>query len=115
MRAIAMIDIAYLLGVFAALWWAFGWRVAAVGAIFWGTQASAPFYWTGGAFLRQDWLFFMVLSACLARKRYFALAGAAMVYCGLLRVFPGLIVIGWLVVCGAYVVRHRRFRREHLR
>jgi hypothetical protein len=115
MQAIAMIDIAYLLGVFAALWWAFGWRVSAVGAIFWGTQASAPFYWTGGAFLRQDWLFFMVLSACLARKRYFALAGAAMVYCGLLRIFPGLIVIGWLVVCGAYVWRHKRFRREHLR
>lgn len=115
MQAIAMIDIAYLLGVFAALWWAFGWRVAAVGAIFWGTQASAPFYWTGGAFLRQDWLFFMVLSACLARKRYFALAGAAMVYCGLLRIFPGLIVIGWLVVCGAYVWRHKRFRPEHLR
>ncbi len=115
MQAIAMIDIAYLLGVFGALWWAFGWRVAAVGAIFWGTQASAPFYWTGGAFLRQDWLFFMVLSACLARKRYFALAGAAMVYCGLLRIFPGLIVIGWLVVCGTYLLRHRRFRPEHLR
>jgi hypothetical protein len=115
MQAIAMIDIAYLLGVFAALWWAFGWRVSAVAAIFWGTQASAPFYWTGGAFLRQDWLFFMVLSACLARKRYFALAGAAMVYCGLLRIFPGLIVIGWLVVCFAYVWRHKRFRPEHLR
>lgn len=115
MQAIAMIDIAYLLGVFAALWWAFGWRVSAVAAIFWGTQASAPFYWTGGAFLRQDWLFFMVLSACLARKRYFALAGAAMVYCGLLRIFPGLIVIGWLVVCGAYVWRNKRFRPEHLR
>jgi hypothetical protein len=115
MQALAMIDIAYLFGVFAALWWAFGWRVAAVGAIFWGTQASAPFYWTGGAFLRQDWLFFLVLSACLARKRWFALAGASMVYAGLLRIFPGLPVIGWLVVCGAYVWRHKRFRPEHLR
>lgn len=115
MQAIAMIDIAYLLGVFAALWWAFGWRVAAVGAIFWGTQASAPFYWTGGAFLRQDWLFFVVMAACLARKRWFALAGASMVYAGLLRVFPGLTVIGWLVVCGVYVWKHKRFRPEHLR
>jgi hypothetical protein len=115
MQALAMIDVAYLLGVFAALWWAFGWRVAAVAAIFWGTQASAPFYWTGGAFLRQDWLFFLVMAACLARKRWFALAGASMVYAGLLRVFPGLTVIGWLVVCGAYLWRHKRFRPEHLR
>jgi hypothetical protein len=115
MQGLAMIDVAYLFGVFVALYWGFGWRVAAVGAIFWGTQSSAPFYWTGGAFLRQDWLFFIVMAAALARKRYFELAGAAMVYAGLLRIFPGLAVIGWLVVCGAYVWRHKKFRKDHVR
>jgi len=115
MQALAMIDIVYLFGVFAALWWGFGWRVAAVGAIFWGTQSSAPFYWTGGAFLRQDWLFFLVLAASLTRKRWFALAGASMVYAGLLRIFPGLVVVGWLVVCGAFIWRNKRIRPEHLR
>jgi hypothetical protein len=114
MQGLAMIDIAYLIGVFVALWWGFGWRVAAVGAIFWGTQSSAPFYWTGGAFLRQDWLFFLVLAAALTRKRHFKLAGAAMVYAGLLRIFPGLVVVGWLTVCGAYIWRHKKIRRDHL-
>src|SRR5262249_43320345 len=67
---LASFDIVYLFGTFVALWWAFGWRVCCVAAIFWGTQSSAPFYWTGGAFLRQDWLFYLVLSVCLLRKRY---------------------------------------------
>ncbi|MGK4005506.1 hypothetical protein WMF31_22970 [Sorangium sp. So ce1036] len=114
LQFLASFDIVYLLGMFAALYWAFGWRVFSVAAIFWGCQASAPFYWTGGAFLRQDWLFFLVLSACLIRKRYFKLAGASMVYAGLLRVFPGLAVIGWLTVAGIYIFRHKRMARTHV-
>ncbi len=107
LQVLAMIDVAYLAAMFAALWWGFGWRVFAVGAIFWGTQSSAPFYWTGGAFLRQDWLFFLVLAAAAVRKRYPRLAGASIVYAGLLRIFPGLAVIGWLTTAAFHVWRHR--------
>lgn len=114
LQFLASFDIMYLLGMFAGLYWAFGWRVFAVGAIFWGCQSSAPFYWTGGAFLRQDWLFYLVMSACLVRKRYFKLAGASMVYAGLLRIFPGLAVIGWLTVAGIYLFRHKRMHRIHV-
>lgn len=112
---LAMLDVLYLAGTFAALYWAFGWRVFAVGAVFWGCQSSAPFYWTGGAFLRQDWLFFLVLSVCLLRKRYFALAGASVVYSGLLRIFPGIVVVGGLTVAGIHLVRYKRMPSHHLR
>ena len=114
LQFLGSLDLFYLAGMFVALWWAFGWRVSMVGAIFWGCQSSAPFYWTGGAFLRQDWLFYLVLSACLIRKRWFKLAGAAMVYAGLLRVFPGLAVIGWLTTAAIYLVRHKRMHRTHV-
>lgn len=112
---LAMLDILLIAGMFVALYWAFGWRVFAVGAIFWGCQSSAPAYWTYGAFLRQDWLFWLVLSVCLLRKKYFALAGASVVYAGLLRVFPGIVVIGGLTVAGWHLARHRRMPRHHLR
>lgn len=115
LQALAMIDVIYLAIAFAAIGWAFGWRVFAVAAIVWGCQSPAPFYWTGGAFLRQDWLLFFVLSACFARKRYYALAGASMVYAGLLRVFPGLVVIGWLTVAAAYLVKHKTLAPAHRR
>ncbi|WP_437290827.1 hypothetical protein [Sorangium sp. So ce406] len=114
LQFLASFDIFYLLGMFVALYWAFGWRVFAVAAIFWGCQSSAPFYWTGGAFLRQDWLFYLVLSACLIRKRYFKLAGASMVYAGLLRIFPGLPVIGWLTIAGIHLFRHKRMAKSHV-
>jgi len=115
LQCLAMLDIVYGAAMFAALWWAFGWRVFAVGAIVWGTQSAASAYWTQGAFLRQDWLFWLVLSACLVKKRWFALAGASMVYAALLRVFPGLAVIGWLAVTGWHVYRHGTLSRAQRR
>jgi hypothetical protein len=114
MQVLAAIDEVYLLGMFVGVFWAFGWRVFAVAAILWGCQASAANSWTIGAFLRQDWLFWFVMAGCFARKRFFKLAGASMVYAGLLRIFPGLAVLGWLVVAGTYLVKHRRMRSDHV-
>jgi hypothetical protein len=111
---LASLDLLYIVGVFVALWWGFGWRVFAVGAIFWGCQSSAPFYWTGGAFLRQDWLFFSVLSVACLHRRHFKIAGACLVYAGLLRIFPGLVVVGTLVPTLVYVFRHKKMHRDHL-
>lgn len=113
LQILASLDLLYLAGAFAMVWWAFGWRVFAVAVIFWGCQAAAPASWTAGAFLRQDWFFYLIASACLARKRWFKLAGASIVYAGLLRIFPILIIAGWLVVAGAYVIRRGRVARSH--
>jgi hypothetical protein len=115
LQFLASFDVLLIGGMFAAIGWAFGWRVFAVAAIFWGCQAPADYYWTGGAFLRQDWLFFLVLSACLVRKRYYVLAGAAFAYATLLRVFPGVLVVGWAVVALSHVARHRRLASSHKR
>lgn len=115
MRFLASLDIVYLAGAFALIWWAFGWRVFAVAAVFWGCQASAAFAWTAGAFLRQDWFFYFVASACFARKRYPRLAGAALAYAALLRIFPGLVVLGWLTVMGAFLMRRGRLAPSHRR
>ena len=44
--------------------------VFALGLIMLGTNwASRFFYWTGGAMLRHDWLFFTVAVVCLLKKR----------------------------------------------
>jgi hypothetical protein len=111
---LASLDVFYTIGMFAALWWAFGWRVFAVAAIFYGCEHTATSYWTFGAFLRQDWLFFLVLSTCLLRKQYPKLAGAALVYAGLLRIFPGLVVVGLLIVVGWSVFRKHKMTREQI-
>jgi hypothetical protein len=108
-------DLVLIAAMFGAIGWAFGWRVFAVAAIFWGCQLPAECSWTMGAFLRQDWLFLLVLSACLVRKRLYGLGGAAWAYSALLRVFPGVLAAGWIVVMGARLVRRRSLAPAHIR
>jgi hypothetical protein len=115
LQFLGALDPLYLGLMFLAVAWAFGWRIFAVAALFWGCQSPAPSFWTLGAFLRQDWLFYFVFAACLTRKRYYTLAGASMVYSALLRVFPGLAVIGWLVVAGVHLIKHRTLSRPQLK
>jgi hypothetical protein len=103
-KILASIDIVLQLGMIVMLGWAFGYRIMAVGAIFWGCNAAANFYWTGGAMLRQDWVFLAVASVCFARKRMFFWAGAALMWSALLRVFPALLFFGYGVIVAYYII-----------
>lgn len=109
-KALASIDITLQAGMILLLYWGFGFRVGAVAAVFWGCNAAANFYWTGGAFLRQDWLFLLVASLALARKRYFALSGAALMWSGLLRAFPLALFGGWAAMVVIHVIERARGR-----
>jgi hypothetical protein len=59
----------------------------------------------------MDWIFLLVASLCLLRKRMFLLGGVALTWSALLRIFPGIFVIGLgiLVLFEIYrrVVRYR--------
>ncbi len=109
-KLLASLDVILQAGCVLMLNWAFGWRVMMAGAIFWGVNGAANFYWTGGAFLRQDWTFFFVAALCLARKRYFGLSGAALTWASLLRVFPMFAFAGWFIIIGIDVFR--RIQRQ---
>ena len=97
-KLLACLDISIHIAVLGLFAWAFGWRVAMIGAVFWGINSPASFYWTGGAFLRQDWILFGVAAICCARKRHFYLAGFFMIWAGLLRVFPLAFSACWIFV-----------------
>lgn len=110
-KLLSALDVLLQIGAVLAIGWAFGWRTMAIATVFWGCNAPANFYWTGGAFLRQDWFFLLVLALCLTKKRYFALAGAALTWSALLRVFPVILFAGWGAIMFFTVLR--RFRRGH--
>lgn len=115
MKWLASIDVVLHVATLGLFAWAFGWRVAAVASVFWGTNSVGSFYWTGGAFLRQDWLFLFVASMCLAKRhRYFA-SGVAITWSALLRVFPGVALFGYGVIIGLHWLRHRRLHAAHRR
>src|SRR5205085_3448983 len=99
LQLLAAGDLALMLGLLMVLGWAFGWRVAAVAAVFWGTQAASEVGWTGGGLGRQDWLFLCAAGIALLRRRHFGAGGAALALAGLLRVFPVLLLAGAGLVC----------------
>lgn len=94
------LDVAMELAMWGMIWWAFGWRVMAVGLIFWGSNFPARYWWNGGAYLRMDWLFTLLGSLCLAKKDKPGWAGFMLGLSALLRIFPGFvagaIVLRWL-------------------
>lgn len=111
-KYLASIDVLLQLGAVALLVWAFGWETAAVGVVFWGCNRAADFYWTGGAFLRQDWWFFLVAALCLTRKKYFFLAGFALMWSALLRIFPAIFFGGWAIAILLHIALRARGVRK---
>jgi hypothetical protein len=111
--ALNLIDPLYLALMGALLFWAFGPRVFAIGMLVLGCNFPGRYYWTGGAFLRHDWLFYTVAVVCLLKKEKWTLAGLALAYATLLRLFPGLLVVGPLFA-GIELFRLNRKKGDRL-
>jgi hypothetical protein len=111
-KALACIDILFHVGTVLLFGWAFGWRAMAVATVFWGCNAPANFYWTGGAFLRMDWIFFLIASLCFLKKRWFVWAGVALTWSALLRIFPGLLIIGIAILVAFEILRRVQKYRQ---
>jgi hypothetical protein len=92
------IDPLFIVAITLMTWWAFGWRTLCVALLVFGTNFPSRFYWTGGAYLRWDWLFYLVGGVCLVRKERPMVGGFFLGYSTLLRVFPGFLFVGPLLV-----------------
>jgi hypothetical protein len=110
LRAIWALDLLLLAALWTGAACAFGWRLAAVAAVYFGTNYLSPYGWTGGAILRQDWLAATVLGVALLRRDRPAAGGALLAGATLLRVFPGCLLAG--VALGALwrLLRERTWR-----
>jgi hypothetical protein len=107
---LALIDPLLILIMWGAVWWAFGWRATAVAVLWWGTNFPARFIWTGGAFLRADWLAAMTIGICFVKRERMASGGFALTYAALLRVFPGLLIAGLALKAAGDMWRARSWR-----
>jgi hypothetical protein len=108
---LAWIDPLLLLVTFGFVTWAFGWRIACIAILFFGTNDLSSFGWIGGGFLRQDWFMFAMIGVCFLKRGKPVLGGASLATSALLRLFP----IGLLVAIGLrllwILVRERRVDR----
>lgn len=102
------IDPALILLAFALIVWAFGWRIACIAALFFGTNDLGAHFWVGGAFLRMDWFFWAIAGLCLLKRGLPVFGGAALGISTLLRVFPGGFFIPLVLRLGWVFFRERR-------
>jgi len=105
------IDPLLLLVTFGFVMWAFGWRIACIAILFFGTNDLSSFGWIGGGYLRQDWFMFATIGVCLLKRGKPVPGGASLATSALLRVFP----VGFLLAIGLrllwILVRERRWDR----
>ncbi len=113
---LALLDPLLLLGAWLFLWRAFGWRAACVALVFWGTNFPGRFYWNGGSFLRMDWLAVAMAGVALLKLGRPRLAGAALAFSTLLRIFPGALLLGLGLAAAWRLARERNLKsvREEL-
>jgi hypothetical protein len=98
--ALTAIDPLLQLALFGAVAWAFGLEATLLAMIYFCILFGASFGWLGGAYMRHLWLVTLVLSICALQCGWFALAGMALAFSSLLRIFPAAFAVG--VACKAY-------------
>jgi len=91
---LVLLDVLSILAIFVLIGRGFGLEAACIAAGFWGVNALSVWGWTGGGFLRYDWVLWLVVGVVALRVGRPATAGFALGYSALLRVFPVFAIAG---------------------
>jgi len=97
-RALALLDVALLAGAFAAVFLTFGARVGCWCLVLLGLGYAGRFHFTGGAFLRHDWLAAVLVGVCMLERARYRVAGMLLGWAAMSRIFPVLIFAGPLLL-----------------
>lgn len=107
---LALVDLALIAVIFAVMGGGFGLEAAALAAGYFALNFLSQFGWTGGSFLRYDWLFWLVAGIAALRTGRPAVAGFALASSTLLRLFPVCALVGLGLKALAEVVQERSAR-----
>ncbi len=92
-KTIVLIDVVLLIFMFLMIWYAFGFVTMAFSVVFWGANPIVLFDYTGGAFMRQNWIVSLITGICLFKKNKEILAGAFIANSVGVRLFPGIFMV----------------------
>jgi hypothetical protein len=86
------LDVLLILATLLVIGRVFGLEAACLAAGFWGVNTLSVWGWTGGGFLRYDWVLWLVVGVAALRGGRPGTAGFALGYAALLRVFPAFAI-----------------------
>ncbi|MBN1523780.1 MAG: hypothetical protein JW904_04810 [Spirochaetales bacterium] len=110
MLLLGLIDIILIIGMSILVVCFFNIERAAIFTIILGIGFLYYFGWNGGALLRFDWLFALVLSVCFLHKKKPLFAGMSFAYAVAVRIFPVVLIAG----LGVYWLRKKNFKNMRL-
>jgi len=110
---LALLDVGLVLAAFLVIGLVFGLEAACIAAGFWGVNALSVWGWTGGGFLRYDWVLWLVVGIAALRLGRPATAGFALGYAALLRVFPAVALVGLALKAASEVAAERSLAPLH--
>jgi lysophospholipase L1-like esterase len=97
MRLLARFDLLLQLVTFASIAWAFGFETMCIAAVAWGTIPYWRYSWMGDSFLRYAWFASSMIGICLLKKERYLGAGVLMSWSALLRLFPVMFIVGYVL------------------
>jgi hypothetical protein len=115
MFALASIDLMLMIAAALAVTWAFGPRAALYLALILFTQYVSSHTHMKAAFIRTDWVMFLVIAACLIKKECWIPAGVLLAWATCSRIFPAIFAFGLGAKFLLDIVLERRINRDYLR
>lgn len=103
-------DLALLVGMFALVFRAFGAQTGAITLLFYSVSYMMAYPHIKGGFLRLDWVACTVAAGALLKLGRPVLAGAALAYATLARVFPVIFALGPAVLLAENLIAVARAR-----
>lgn len=107
---LSFIDIFLLIVAGIFIYRVFGLEATFVAISFFCLNGIATYNYIGGAMLRLDWFFFLAIGFCALRKKNDLIAGFALTYAAMLRVFPGIVLAGIVLKALTEIISSRSFQ-----
>jgi hypothetical protein len=108
------LDAILLLLTFTAIARAFGFRTSLLAVVFLGSLVFMAHGTIRGAFLRLDWLAFLVIATCALKRDRYKTAGALVAFAGMVRIFPLVFAFGLGAKLVWDLLASRRVNRRHV-
>jgi hypothetical protein len=91
---LSFLDLIFILAAGMIVYRSFGLEATFVTASYFFLNNISSYGWTGGSFLRYDWFLMLVLGIAALKNNRGKVAGFALTYSALLRLFPAIVLIG---------------------
>ena len=95
---LSMLDVGLLVLMFYTIYRSYGRKSLYLSIILFGLGYGWRFFWSGGSFLRQDWLAALVCGICMLKTKRYTLSGLLLAYAGASRVYPLLFLFAPVVL-----------------